>query len=438
MGSPTTLNGESINGAQHVAYIDTVASAMSENTGESGALIAKCGEDGCDDILVFGSIDNAVGNVIAYVSVSAPLAPVLSKVNRRAIALVLEAGFLLTVVATVLWIASAQVIINPLSALVKVSERLGSGELSARHRGRYLVSELARLGDAFNAMAHSLQMRTHELEQSRFRDRHAGVFNARYLDTLFTELDAEGAGACTVISANIDGLRMVNRSHGYDVGNAILAEVARILVDAVGADGVVVRPGGDSFICVLTGSQEADCADILMSIYDGVAAMGLEPVETTLSVGVASRSHGSTPMVDVINAAESNMHKNKFLHQSSPRGNLFHFLRKALGEKTHETEAHSERLREMILELGKAMDMSLSDLDDLAILCMLHDVGKIGSRHSCQAGSVNVSSGVMHARGIGRARRHNADLADVAEAILIITNAGRQGLPPRQQVKDIP
>ena len=72
------------------------------------------------------------------------------------------------------------------------------------------------------------------------------------------------------------------------------------------------------------------------------------------------------------------MHKNKFLHPRSPRRNLFHFLRNALAEKTHETEAHSERLREMILELGRAMGMSASDLDDLALLCMLHDVGKIG------------------------------------------------------------
>ena len=413
----------SINVAQHVAYIDAVARDIYENSGGRGAPTAKYGEDGRDDILVFGSIDDAAGNVIAYVSMSAPLAPVLSKVNRRAIALALEAGLILTVVATVLWIASAQVIINPLLALVKVSERLGSGELSARHQGRPVVSEVARLGDALNAMAHSLQMRTRELEQSRFRDRHAGVFNARYLDILLTRLDAEGAGACTVISANIDGLRIVNRSCGYGAGNAIVAGVARVLVDAVGTDGVVVRPGGDSFTCILPGFQEADCADILRSIYEGIEGMGSEPVETTLSVGVASRSDASTRMIGVINAAESNMHKNKFLHQRSPRGNLFHFLRKALAEKTHETEAHSERLREMILELGKAMNMSWSDLDDLALLCMLHDVGKIGIPDSIliKPGPLTSSEWKVmrtHSEIGARIVMDNADLVDVAEAIL--------------------
>ena len=41
-----------------------------------------------------------------------------------------------------------------------------------------------------------------------------------------------------------DWLRMVNRAHGYDMGNAIVARVAHILVNAVGTSGVVVRPGG--------------------------------------------------------------------------------------------------------------------------------------------------------------------------------------------------
>lgn len=129
------------------------------------------------------------------------------------------------------------------------------------------------------------------------------------------------------------------------------------------------------------------------------------------------------PMVDVINAAENNMHRNKFLHQRSPRGNLFHFLRKALAEKTHETEAHSQQLRETILELGKAMNMPLSDLDDIALLCMLHDVGKIGIPDAVliKPGPPTSSQSDLtrtHSEIGARIVMDNADLADVAEAIL--------------------
>lgn len=414
---------ESVNGEQYASYIHTVARVISENPRTSDVVIAECERDGRDGILAFGSIRDPLGGLIAHVSMSAPLTPVLQEANRRAIAAIMEMGLLAAIEIAVLCVASTRLIVNPISALVGVSERLGSGELSARHEGFYLVRELARLGDAFNAMAGSLQMRTRELEQSRFRDRHAGVYNARYLDSLLAELDSEGPGACTVIAANIDGLRIVNRAHGYDMGNAIVAKIARILVDAVGANGVVIRPGGDSFTCVLPGVEEADCTGLVRSIHDGVAAMSSELVETTLSVGIASRSHGSRPMVDLINAAESNMHRNKFLHPGSPRGNLFHFLRKALAEKTCETEAHSERLREMILELGKAMNMSASDLDDLALLCMLHDVGKIGIPDSILQKPGPLTSDeweIMrtHCEIGARIVMDNADLAGIAEAIL--------------------
>lgn len=417
------ISSESVAEKQYEDYTDAVARIISKNRGRSDALIAGCGEDGRDGILAFGSISDVSGSIIAYVSVSVPLAPVLQKANRRALAQAAETGLLLAVIAGVLWIASVHAIINPVSDLVRVSGLLGSGELSARYERANSVRELARLGEAFNAMAHSLQARTHELEESRFRDRHAGVYNARYLDVLCTELDSEGAGACTVISANIDGLRIVNRTHGYGVGNATVAGVARVLVDAAGTNGVVIRPGGDSFTCILPGFQEADCADILRAIYRGVEDMGSEPVETTLSVGVASRSHGSTRMVDVINAAESNMHKNKFLHPRSPRGNLFQCLRRALAEKTHETEAHSERLHEMILELGKAMNMSRSDLDDLALLCMLHDVGKIGIPDSIliKPGPLTMDEWrVMrtHSEIGARIVMDNTDLVGIAEAVL--------------------
>lgn len=414
---------ESVNGVHYASYIDAVARAISENPGESNVVTARLYEDDHDSILAFGRIRDLSGNAIAYMSVSAALAPVLQAANKRAVAEIVETALPLAVVSAALWIAGASLIINPLSALAKVSGRLGSGDLSARHEGSRFVGEIARLGDAFNDMADSLQARTRELEQSRFRDRHAGVYNARYLDSLAAELDGEGAGACAVIAANIDGLRMVNRAHGYDMGNAIMAGVAGILVDAAGSGGVVVRLGGDSFACILPGMQEAECAVLLKSIHEQVAAMSLELVETTLSVGVASRSNGSRPITRLINDAESSMHKNKFLHLRSPRGNLFHFLRNALGEKTHETQAHSERLCEMILELGKAMNMSLSDLNDLALLCMLHDVGKIGIPDSILIKSGPLTPGeweVMrtHSEIGARIVMDNADLASVAEAVL--------------------
>lgn len=46
-------------------------------------------------------------------------------------------------------------------------------------------------------------------------------------------------------------------------------------------------------------------------------------------------------------------------------------------EKSHETEAHARRLAAMAREIGERMGLSQLELDQLELLSMLHDIGKV-------------------------------------------------------------
>ena len=48
-----------------------------------------------------------------------------------------------------------------------------------------------------------------------------------------------------------------------------------------------------------------------------------------------------------------------------------------LWEKSHETRDHAERLKGMILRLGKSINLPQSKLDELVLLSTLHDIGKV-------------------------------------------------------------
>ncbi len=43
-----------------------------------------------------------------------------------------------------------------------------------------------------------------------------------------------------------------------------------------------------------------------------------------------------------------------------------------------ETKEHAERIKEMALLLGKRLALSDSQLDDLTLASIMHDIGKIG------------------------------------------------------------
>lgn len=43
-----------------------------------------------------------------------------------------------------------------------------------------------------------------------------------------------------------------------------------------------------------------------------------------------------------------------------------------------ETEEHAERLKNYCLAIGKELRLSVKELDELALLAVLHDIGKVG------------------------------------------------------------
>jgi HD-GYP domain-containing protein (c-di-GMP phosphodiesterase class II) len=51
---------------------------------------------------------------------------------------------------------------------------------------------------------------------------------------------------------------------------------------------------------------------------------------------------------------------------------------RTLRERSHETGQHTQRLRRLVMELGHAIGLTESQLDELSLLAALHDIGKIG------------------------------------------------------------
>lgn len=53
-------------------------------------------------------------------------------------------------------------------------------------------------------------------------------------------------------------------------------------------------------------------------------------------------------------------------------------LAQLIDNRDHSTGRHSERVREIAVMIGKQLNLAESDLEDLAVAALLHDIGKIG------------------------------------------------------------
>ncbi len=78
-------------------------------------------------------------------------------------------------------------------------------------------------------------------------------------------LDAErpeSRRATHCLFIDLDHFKVVNDSHGHDVGDELLATTARRLTDLVGDSGAVARLGGDEFVVLVHDGRRAGEMDV--------------------------------------------------------------------------------------------------------------------------------------------------------------------------------
>lgn len=96
--------------------------------------------------------------------------------------------------------------------------------------------------------------------------------------------------------ADIDNFKRVNDQYGHQVGDEVLARVARKIVGSVRPQDSVCRYGGDEFLVIVHDIGEKDCAEIAERMCDGIRSSPVRTrggtVRATLSIGIAMRNRG--------------------------------------------------------------------------------------------------------------------------------------------------
>ena len=85
---------------------------------------------------------------------------------------------------------------------------------------------------------------------------------------------------------DVDGLKALNDGHGHPAGDALLAEVGRAIRAGFRSYDLLVRVGGDEFVCSYAGQDAAAAGARLDRIAAGLAAAAGRPV---ITAGCAER-----------------------------------------------------------------------------------------------------------------------------------------------------
>ncbi|MGB0134446.1 sensor domain-containing diguanylate cyclase [Dokdonella sp.] len=187
---------------------------------------------------------------------------------------------------------------------------------SARDELEHRVGERTR---ELSTTLSELAIANDRLRESSLRDGLTGVYNRRYLDGAFESMVAEcrtRSRSLAVLVADIDHFKRVNDEAGHLVGDDCLRMVADLIEKLVGADGSVVRYGGEEFVVILPGFDKTATRGLAESIRIKLAESPLlsqgERLHLTISIGgVVSMAGENDSAMDLLQRADAAMYQAK-------------------------------------------------------------------------------------------------------------------------------
>ena len=137
-----------------------------------------------------------------------------------------------------------------------------------------------------------------QLRQMAIRDPLTGCFNRFHLHDLERTLEA-GPESWGVVVVDIDHFKDYNDRFGHHVGDRVLVQVGRFLCDAVRPDDAVIRTGGDEFVVLMPGADNA----VMETIAERLRQKGTQAAPVSFTLGRAVRE-GREGLEDTVRRAD--------------------------------------------------------------------------------------------------------------------------------------
>lgn len=113
-----------------------------------------------------------------------------------------------------------------------------------------------------------------------------------------------------VVLVDLDRFKLLNDTHGHQVGDEVLRRVGKVLADAVGELGTAARYGGEEFAVVLPRCGTVSAAATAERIRAAIERL-TEPVPVTASLGVATFPADGQDIESLVRRADAALYEAK-------------------------------------------------------------------------------------------------------------------------------
>lgn len=173
-----------------------------------------------------------------------------------------------------------------------------------------------------------------------------------------------------VAICDINSLSVINSTAGSKVGNQKIRLLADTMRQYFPKRTYYVRGLEANLIALCSSCTEAEAQECLRRVK--------ENFDGKIQYAVSAATDGQPDILQAIQEAASAMRTKKLLDHESIHSEMLTSLIRALEECDSDTEHHVRRTQIMGAELGRRIELTDIQQSQLSLLCLLHDIGKIG------------------------------------------------------------
>lgn len=188
-----------------------------------------------------------------------------------------------------------------------------------------------------------------------------------------TEQDISAA----VVACDLNNLTEINRTFGRDVGDRVLQLQARVMREEFVDDAYFIRGREAILVAICYQKDEAYAREKLENVQKRMLAEKSFDCQLQLQ-GAVGICKGKSDIVETIQGTMDAVRAKKLLDGSSYHSDFLNSLLRALQECDKDTEAHVKRTQKTAEELAIRIGLSDAERNNLALLAVLHDIGKVG------------------------------------------------------------
>jgi len=204
-----------------------------------------------------------------------------------------------------------------------------------------------------------------------------GVYNRRYFELMVKKLDKKANLPLSVLSCDVNGLKLANDAFGHSAGDRLLKRMASIMTRISRPGDVVARVGGDEFFILMPNADKEQAALFCDKIKTLAAKKRTGPIEDSLSVGFGTKMQPEESIHTVINMAESDMYRNKTNESPKMRDKSIKGILSTLYERFHDLPNNVNRVGHLCCGLARQLGLGEREIADIRLLAMMHEIGNI-------------------------------------------------------------